>query len=94
MARGKPAGSGRKKGTPNKVTAEIKMLAREHGADAIQALANILVRTDSDAARIAAAKELLDRGYGKSTAVQELSGPGGAPLAPPQLVIQSVRDKD
>lgn len=88
MARAKVPGSGRKKGTPNKATAEIKELAREHGPKAIAALARILSSGDSDTARIAAAKELLDRGYGKSTAVQELSGPGGAPLSPPRLVIQ------
>lgn len=92
MARAKVPGSGRKKGTPNKATAEIKELAREHGSRAIAALVRILDNSDSDTARIAAAKELLDRGYGKSTAVQELSGPGGAPLSPPQLVIQTLPD--
>lgn len=88
--RGKTPGSGRKKGTPNKVTAEIRELAREHGPAAIQALAQLLMSADSDTARIAAAKELLDRGYGKATATQEISGPGGTPLQGPVLVMETV----
>lgn len=90
MARSKIPGSGRKKGTRNKATAEIKDLAREHGPFIIEKLVDILANGTSETARIAAAKELLDRGYGKSTAVQELSGPGGAPLSPPRLVIQTL----
>lgn len=62
----KVPGSGRKKGSLNKVTAEIKGLAQQHGADAIQTLAILMQQADSDTARIAAAKELLDRGYGKA----------------------------
>lgn len=88
--RTKTPGSGRKKGTPNKATAEIKELAREHGPAAIKALAQLLMSADSDTARIAAAKELLDRGYGKATATQEISGPGGAPLQGPVLVMETV----
>ncbi|MCX8667070.1 hypothetical protein J3T99_05525 [Acetobacteraceae bacterium B3987] len=86
----KVPGSGRKKGTPNKATAEIKELAREHGPAAIKALAQLLMSADSDTARIAAAKELLDRGYGKATATQEISGPGGTPLQGPVLVMETV----
>lgn len=88
--RTKTPGSGRKKGTPNKATAEIRELAREHGPAAIQALAQLLMSADSDTARIAAAKELLDRGYGKATATQEISGPGGTPLQGPVLVMETV----
>lgn len=88
--RGKTPGSGRKKGTPNKATAEIKELARAHGPAAINALATLLKAADSDTARIAAAKELLDRGYGKATATQEISGPGGTPLQGPVLVMETV----
>ena len=58
---------GRAKGTPNKVTHEVRSLAQQHGADAIQTLASIMRdQTRNENARIAAAKELLDRGYGKS----------------------------
>src|SRR3990172_12725078 len=58
---------GRRKGTPNKVTAEVRTLAQQHGADAIGTLAEIMADTTrNENARIAAARELLDRGYGKS----------------------------
>jgi hypothetical protein len=55
---------GRQKGTPNKATAEIKALAQEYGAEAIEALANALRSSDPKVA-IMAANALLDRGYGK-----------------------------
>ena len=58
---------GRKKGTPNRVTAEIKAVAQKHGPGAIAELARIMTKSETDQARVAAAKELLDRGYGKST---------------------------
>lgn len=63
---GKMPGSGRKKGTPNKATADIKALAQQYGPEAIMTLAKIMQTGDSDKAKTAAARELLDRGYGKS----------------------------
>src|SRR5262245_19920307 len=63
----KPAGSGRSKGQRNKVTADIKALAQVHGETAIETLARLLKRSKFEATRIAAAKELLDRGYGKAS---------------------------
>ncbi len=57
---------GRKKGTPNKATAEVMKLAGQYTGDAIRVLSEILKNEESpEAARIAAAKELLDRGHGK-----------------------------
>ena len=64
---GKRDGAGRKKGQLNKSTKEVKALAQKHGATAIRTLAKLMVSADSDAAKIAACKELLDRAYGKST---------------------------
>lgn len=66
MAKGVKTG-GRVAGTPNKATAEIKALARNYAAEAIEALVNVIRSTDSDAARVAAIREMLDRGYGKAT---------------------------
>lgn len=62
---GKREGSGRKPGVPNKATAEIKAIARKHGPAAIAECLRIMKNSDSDQARIAAAKEIMDRGYGK-----------------------------
>jgi hypothetical protein len=66
MALGKKTG-GRKRGTPNKATADVRSMAKEYGAAAIERLADLMKNAESEQAQIAAAKELLDRGYGKST---------------------------
>jgi hypothetical protein len=60
---------GRQKGSLNKSTREIKALAQEYGPDAIAVLARIMNDPNEEPhARIAAAKELLDRGYGRASA--------------------------
>lgn len=64
MAAGRKTG-GRKLGTPNKNTADIKALAQLHAEDAVKELVRIFGKSESDAARVAAIKELLDRGFGK-----------------------------
>lgn len=76
----RPEASGRKKGTPNKITADIKALAQEYGPRAIAVLADILKTSKSEQAKIAAAKELMDRGFGKSVQRAEHSGPEGGPI--------------
>lgn len=70
---GKREGAGRKPGVPNKAAGEVRELAQRHGPDAIKALAKLAGlgkdqtgRAESEAARVAAIKELLDRAYGKS----------------------------
>ena len=73
---GKRPGAGRKAGSPNKVLherrIEIKALAREHTTEAIAELARLATKADSEAARVAAIKELLDRGYGRSTQAMQV----------------------
>lgn len=60
-------GMGRPKGALNKVTAEVRSIAQQYGSDAMNALAEIMKDTAQPAAaRVSAAKEILDRGYGKS----------------------------
>ena len=71
---GARAGAGRKKGTPNKSTAEIRALAQEHGASALDKLVNLMDSKDERTA-LAACRELLDRGYGR--APQAITGEGG-----------------
>jgi hypothetical protein len=65
------SGQGRRKGIPNKATAEIKELAQRWGPAAIAKLAmmaglNGAGIAKQEATRVAAIKELLDRGYGKA----------------------------
>lgn len=74
MARGgaRP-GAGRKPGAPNRVTAEIKSLAQTYCSEAVDNLVEIMKDDDAPhAARVAAARELIDRGFGKAT--QPISG--------------------
>lgn len=63
-ASGNPGG--RKPGVPNKATADVKQLASVHGPAVIKELARLALHADSEAARVAAGRELLDRAYGKS----------------------------
>jgi hypothetical protein len=62
----RPKTGGRKAGTPNKVTGEVKLLARTHTAACVSELARLAVGAVSEQARVAAIKELLDRAWGKS----------------------------
>jgi len=87
MAKGLKTG-GRKAGTPNKTTVEIRDAARKHAKAALAELARIMTKSTSDTARIAAARELLDRAYGK--APQAMTGEGGEG---PQEVKVSWDDK-
>lgn len=79
MARpkGLPKTGGRQKGQPNHVTADIKALARQHAPAAIAELARLALDAESEQARVAAIRDLLDRGYGKPT--QPISGDDDAP---------------
>lgn len=76
-------GAGRKAGSPNKVTAEVKALAGEYGPDAVLEMAKLagLVpnakAAEGEQARIAALKEILDRAYGKPT--QHVAGSDDEP---------------
>ena len=69
---------GRQKGTPNKVTADIKALCQEHTPSMIKELARLALKAQSEQARVAAIKELLDRGHGKSP--QAITGANGGPF--------------
>lgn len=75
-------GKGRVKGVPNKATACLKDIARQYTNEAVMALVGVL-RGGPDiphAAQVSAAKEILDRGYGKATTVLAGDDNGGAVL--------------
>ncbi len=66
MARGgKREGAGRPAGAANKVTDELKALAREYTEEAVQALVKVMRESDSDTAIISASNSILDRAHGK-----------------------------
>lgn len=75
----KPEGSGRKKGTPNRVTRDIRAIAAKHSPKAIRVLVKALADTDPKVSLLAA-RELLDRAHGKPMQATEVSGPNGVPL--------------
>jgi hypothetical protein len=65
MARSSTSGQGRPKGALNRSTLEVREAARAYTAEAIETLASIMRHGTSEAVQILAAKELLDRGYGR-----------------------------
>jgi hypothetical protein len=81
MARGRKTG-GRRKGSTN-VPTPLKEAARTYTVEALQVLAGIMRTGTNEGARIAAARELLDRGYGK--APQAHTDPDGGPLVPARV---------
>lgn len=70
---------GRKKNTPNKATASIKEIARQYTDQAMEALVSVLAGGEGipAAAQVAAAKEILDRGFGKASTVISGDEDGG-----------------
>lgn len=78
---GKREGAGRPKGSRNKVTADIKAIAQSFGEEAIKGLIEISRDTKAPhAARVAAFREVLDRGYGKAKQGIEMTGEDGGPV--------------
>lgn len=59
---------------------EIDSVAQRHAKDAIEALVKLLFYGSSEAAKITAAKEILDRGYGKPAV--EIGGDAATPMLP------------
>jgi hypothetical protein len=68
----KPGQSGNPGGRP-KVSAQIRDLARDHGAQAIERLV-VLMHSKNESVAVRAAEALLDRGYGRPMQRMELSG--------------------
>jgi hypothetical protein len=78
---------GRQKGTGNKVSADIKLLAQAFGPASIARLAELagLITgkkpAESEQTQVAAMKELLDRGYGKPAQAIVGGDEDSAPIA-------------
>jgi hypothetical protein len=66
--------SGNPGGRP-KVLGELQELARHHAPEVISELARIALKGKSETARIAAGRELLDRGFGRARQSMEVSLP-------------------
>ena len=76
MARGGARnGAGRRKGTPNKATADVKEAAAVYTAGAVATLAEIMQNPEHPAAaRVSAANALLDRAHGKPKQSVDVEG--------------------
>ncbi len=97
MAGGRKKGTsktgGRKKGALNKTTAEIKKLAQEHGVSSLEGIAKLAKSAENEGTRLAAYKELLDRGFGKAR--QPVGGDeGGPPISVIHRIIVRPGDTD
>lgn len=79
LAKGTRIG-GRQKGTPNKVTADVKAAAAKYTDEALRTLAKIMSDGESEQARVSAANAILDRAHGKPKQAVEHSGEDGAPI--------------
>jgi hypothetical protein len=77
--RGRPfqAGQSGNPGGRPKVLQEVRELARSHCPAAIEELARLALKSKSETLRLAAIREMLDRGYGK--AVPAIEGEFNAP---------------
>lgn len=69
---GKREGAGRKPGSLNKATADIREAAQVYTDEALQVLASVMRGDFPAAARVSAAQALLDRGHGKPAQSVEL----------------------
>ena len=78
--------SGNPGGRP-KVLGDVQELARQHAPTVIVELARLALRAKSETARIAAIRELLDRGYGRPRQAMEVSVPADNPL---QLLLDEI----
>ena len=68
---------GRRAGTPNKATREVKDLARAYVPAAIKELGRLATKAESETARVAAIGMLLDRAHGKPAQAVKHSGTVG-----------------
>lgn len=81
MPRGAKPGErrgGRAKGTPNKVTSELRVYAQQFTAEAIDGLVQLGRSAESEQARVSAWNAVLDRAHGKPS--QAVTGPDGGAL--------------
>ena len=65
---GRREGSGRKVGSPNRATAEVRDLALDYGPAAVAELARLFREAKNETARIAACNSIIERAYGRALA--------------------------
>lgn len=73
----RPEGSGRKRGTPNRATRDVRAAAQKYTTRSLTTLVKLLKSTNEDV-RLKAAREILDRAHGKPMVSAELTVPDSA----------------
>lgn len=71
---------GRPVGTISKAKLDLREAALPYAKLALETLARVCKRGDTDSARVAAANALLDRGYGRPVQSHRVGGLNGGPL--------------
>jgi hypothetical protein len=87
---GKRPGAGRKPGAVSKAKRELAEMAKGHAERALQVLANIMEKGESDAARVSAANAILDRGYGRPVQAMQHGSDPDNPL-PTAIAVHFVK---
>ena len=87
----KPAGSGRQKGTRNRVTKEIAEIAQKHGKVIVDGLVKEFKTTDDLDVKVKIASLVLSYGYGQPTRRSEVSGPDGSPIQQQTEILESAQ---
>src|SRR5882762_744070 len=82
-----PKGKSGNPGGRPKVLGEVQELARQYAPAAVVELARLALKAKNETARIAAIRELLDRGYGRTRQSVEVSAPDGNPL---QILFEEI----
>ena len=77
--RGHKKAGGRKKGTPNQVTTEIRAAFQLHGDELVQALLKLTQSAD-ERVRLGAITAALDRGWGKPAQALQVRGDPDSPV--------------
>jgi hypothetical protein len=77
LAGGRPKGS---TGSLGSAALAGRLAARQHADEAMKTLVNIIKTGTSEAAKVTAASDILNRAYGKPTQAIEHSGPDGGPI--------------
>ena len=83
---------GRPTGAKNRATSEIQDLARQYTPAALKELVRLSTKAESEQARVAACREILDRAYGKPA--QAHTGPDGEPLTIPGAISFVFRQQE
>ncbi len=91
MPRGSRPGErrgGRKTGTPNKATADVRVYAGKYTKEAIEGLVKLARTAESEQARVSSWREVLDRAVGRPA--QAVTDPDGNALSIPAQVLIAI----